>query len=173
MGEASATGEGAVKQAWWPTHLMRGAGPLERESSIIQREVEKEREKEAISTGGSGWHVFKLHDTVFKRMEGSRKTAHRSGIISEHQHHFSCVWLSDMPEKSLVGVPVFTWHRCTASKCVMLLFPGKLTLATYGFSGSWRRFPLQTRAGELRLSERMGGSFRAVSNQLLQIPSAF
>lgn len=51
MGEASATGEGAVKQAWWPTHLMRGAGPLERESSIIQREVGKEREKGAIGHG--------------------------------------------------------------------------------------------------------------------------
>lgn len=99
MGEASATGEGAVKQAWWPTHLMRGAGPLEREGSIIQREAAKEREKEG---GSSGWHVFKVYDTVFKRMEASRKTAHRSGIISEQQHRFCCVRLSDMPQKTLL-----------------------------------------------------------------------
>lgn len=28
--------------------------------------------------------------------------------------------------KVLVGVPVFTWHSRSASKCVALLFPGKL-----------------------------------------------
>lgn len=46
--------------------------------------------------------VFKVDNTVFKRMEASRKTAHRSEVISEHQHHFCCVWLSDMPQKTLL-----------------------------------------------------------------------
>lgn len=79
----------------------RSRSPWKRELNNSEGGGKKERER-SYQHGGSGWHVFKVYDTVFKRMEGSRKTAHRSGIISEHQHHFCCVWLSDMPEKTLL-----------------------------------------------------------------------
>lgn len=143
-GEASLMAYTSDERSWSPWKRERnnseGGGKGERERSHQHR--------------GSGWHVFKLYDTVFKRLEGSRKTAHRSGIISEHQHHFCCVWLSDMPEKTL-------W----ACQCL----PGTLALH--------QNVPRWAHHGHIWLqAELEPGSTADTSrwtNQVPQSPSAF
>lgn len=115
---AAATGEGAVKQAWWPTHLMRRAGPLERKSSIIQRGVEKVGEEEEAIEG----------ETYCRGLKGKRKR--KSVDCSQVKKHQSSPVLlilhTDVKcaSEHLVGVPVFTWQRCI--KIYHAVFPGKL-----------------------------------------------
>lgn len=172
MGEASATGEGAVKQAWWPTHLMRGAGPLEREGSIIQREVAKEGEKEAISTGGSGWHVFKVDNTVFKRMEASRKTAHRSEVISEHQHISAVCGCQTCPKRPCWCASIYLAQL----HCIKMCHAFVPRSAHFGHI--WLQAELEpgSTADTSRWTTyfwKDGDSLRAPSNQLLQVPPTF
>ena len=78
-GAAAAGGEGVAELAWWPPRLMRGTGPLERKSSIIQREVGKEGAggEWGHRTRAAGWQAFRKYCiAAFRNALNYRESPH-------------------------------------------------------------------------------------------------
>lgn len=132
----------------------RSRSPWKRELNNSEGGGKRERER-SYQPWGSGWHVFKICDTVFKRREGSKKTAHRSGIIREQQHHFCCARLSDTQERTLLVcqcVPgTVALHQNMSCFCFQVSSLRSHVAAVGGEAGF-----RCTREGELRTPENRG-----------------
>ncbi len=92
---------------------MRGTGPLERKSSIIQREVEKERVEEKEATE---WELLadrRLEYTVFRGLEGKRVSVDRSQVGNYQSTPAPLLLHVDVrrAKKHLAGVPVFVVQK--------------------------------------------------------------
>lgn len=191
MGAAAATGEGAVKQAWW---LMRGTGGFERKSSIIQKGRWKRRAwRGGRRQSGGCWLTDScLEYTVCRGPEGGGWGArgwstptYGSEIINQQQPCFCCMWTQDVPGTHLAGVASacgpeaeHPGSRRTATKSAVLcsqvsslcrtsLGNNSFTLAAaqYSHNQSCHQPAVQTPAEELYSYENHGESIQGHSTQ--------
>lgn len=158
MGAAAASGEGAVKQTWWPTHLMRGTGPLERKSSIIQREGgERVQEKEVTELKALVGRY--LACTVCKGLDVDHPWVRNHQLPQHHSSAYGCLTCQKTPCRGVSARDPRQnfWHSYSAMKSVRLcswvsslcrtsLWNNSFTLAAtqYGHNQSCHQPAVQT-----------------------------
>lgn len=161
---------------------MRGTGPLERKSSIIQREVKKERVEEKEATEWEPLADRRLEYTAFRGLEGECVIVDRQQVRNYQSTPVPLLLQVDVrcARKDLAGVPVFvvqsqnSWRSRSVTKSVALcsqvsslcrtsLWNNSFTLAAaqYGHNHSCHQPAVQAQAEELYSYENHGDPFRA------------